>query len=88
MKELTLYEQAKKRKNDLFDNSKRISLLNNEKYDIYRNGLGLIIDEVKFSKEYKEDRAMYAIAFNKYKEFNSYFIKRFKKEYKEDRKYG
>ena len=88
MKSLSLYEEDKKRQQDLYDDCKRISLSNKKKYDMYRNGLNLIIDEVKFSKQYKEDRAMYDAAWNKYREFNSYFIKRFEKQYKKDRKYG
>lgn len=78
MKTIKTFEEAMKLKKELAaawdkcDHSLR-------QYPTHANGL--VTEEVRLSKEYREDKQKYDIVFKQVQELNSFIMRNFKKEY-------
>ena len=69
-------EEAIEHKNKLNDSVDKYSKELNS-FD-QKNSIGLVIEELRFSQEYKEIENNYNKAFKELREFNSWFVKTYK----------
>ena len=82
------FKIALDRKNEIYSKME-ICSLNLKKYSDKKGAMGLISDEVKKSKEYRNDKKDFDQSFLEVQIYNKLFLKKFKKEYiKSRRKWG
>lgn len=64
----------------------RVNKLDSEIKSFEKNNLGMIKEEIRNSKEFKEIKKSFDLNFKELQNFNSWFNKEFKKEIAEQRK--
>lgn len=64
----------------------RVNKLDTEIKSFEKNSLGMVKEEIRNSKEYKESKKSFDLSFKELQNFNSWFTKEFKKEIAEQRK--
>lgn len=79
------FEQAELIATQLVLENATLSKNLSEKYSKYRLANGLTPDHIKFSEEYQEDKRKYDVSFQRLRNFNGWYSKKFKKELQQKR---
>lgn len=77
------YSQAKAYKHELETLCNEAS---NKLQLFERNEMGLVLDHIRDTEEYKDAKDKYYTVFTALQDFNKWYVKEFKKEIRQDRK--
>lgn len=85
--DLMTFEELIELRDEIEGDRRQLRGLMSEKYDKFRNGMGLVPDSVRLSRQYRMHKAKSERLFQNLRTINTYLVMHFKEELKAHRKF-